>query len=55
MNTNFTLLDSSPSTSTTHMDTSDMTAKRPLASTSMDTTCDLMENSSKMGDTTSGK
>ena len=32
-----------------------MTAKRPLSSTSMDTTCEMMENSSKTGDTTSGK
>ena len=32
-----------------------MTEKTPLSSTSIDTTCQMMENSPKTGDTTSGK
>ena len=55
INTNFTLLDSSPSTSSMKMDTSDMTAKSSLSATNMDITCETMEHSSKTTDTTSGK
>ena len=55
INTNFTLLGSSSSTSITKMDTtSDMTVKCTSLSTSMDTTCDMTAQSSKTGDTTSG-
>ena len=55
INTNFMLLDSSPSTSSMKMDTSDMTAKSSLSVTNMDITCETMEHSSKTTDTTSGK
>ena len=37
------------------MDTTDVTEKTPLSSASMDTTCQMIENSPKTGDTTSGK